>query len=220
MNDTTMQNTMQYQALLVDDHPVIIHALEIFLQRDNIQVVGKAGDGAEAVKLAKTLDPDLIILDIAIPVINGLEVVQRIRTMGLRAKVLVFTSQNADSFARRCRQAGASGFISKGGDFESLLVAIRAIRCGYTFFPAESAPLALPTQDGVYDEAARLASLSEREMMVLIYLAKGYSNMQIAEALTLSNKTISTYKTRLQLKLEASNVVDLIGLAQRNNLVD
>lgn len=215
-----MQTRAPYSALIVDDHPVVRMAVEMLLAREQIHVVGKASDGVEAVQLVKTLSPNLVILDIAIPVLNGLEVISRIRIMGYPVKILVFTSQTASSFVPRCRLGGASGFVEKTEDLDDLLDAIRAIRAGYTFFPAEEFAQDFTAHSAEGDESEKLAQLSDREMMVLIYLAKGYSNIEIAEELTLSNKTISTYKTRLLSKLGVKTLVDLIGVAHRNHLAD
>lgn len=206
-------------AVVVDDHPVVRAAVEVLLARENIQVVGKAANGADAVQMLRNLQPDLVILDIAIPVLNGLEVITRVRALGLAVKILVFTSMDADSFASRCRQAGASGYVEKTETQEDLLDAIRAVRAGYTFFPAESFSFSGTSQPESLSESEKLATLTDREMMVLIYLAKGYTNIEIANELTLSNKTISTYKTRLLSKLGVRTLVDLIVIANRNNLV-
>ncbi|WP_345829738.1 response regulator transcription factor [Pantoea sp. BRR-3P] len=215
-----MHNSSPYSAIIVDDHPVVRMAIEMLLLRENIAVTGKAHDGAEALQLVKNLTPNLMILDIAIPVLNGLEVISRVHAMGYPVKILVFTSQTAASFVSRCRLGGASGFVEKTEEMDDLLDAIRAIRSGYTFFPAEKMPADYPAGSATGEESAKLAQLSDREMMVLIYLAKGYSNIEIAEVLTLSNKTISTYKTRLLQKLGVKTLVDLIGIAHRNHLTD
>lgn len=206
-------------ALIVDDHPVVRTAVEMLLTRENIEVIGKVADGAEALQMMRNLRPDLVILDIAIPTINGLEVITRARAASMAVKILVFTSQSAASFAGRCRRAGASGFVEKTETLEDLLDAIRAVRAGYTFFPAEDFLQIETLQASSHTESEKLATLTDREMMVLIYLAKGYSNIEIANELTLSNKTISTYKTRLLTKLGVKTLVDLIVIANRNNLV-
>lgn len=173
-------------------------------------------------QLAKSLQPDIVILDISIPKLDGLEVIGRLRLLDVPVKVLVLTSQSASSFSARCRQAGAAGFITKTEELSDLLDAIKAIRAGYSYFPHDSLPSgATPNpHNRQQNEASQLASLSDREMMVLIYLAKGWSNMQIAEELMLSNKTISTYKTRLLHKLQATTLVDLIDVARRHGLVE
>lgn len=211
-----------YRAIVVDDHPVVRLAVGMLLQRGEIKVVGETGNGLEAVQLAKSLQPDIVILDISIPKLDGLEVIGRLRLLDVPVKVLVLTSQFASSFSARCRQAGAAGFITKTEELSDLLDAIKAIRAGYSYFPHDSLPSgATPNpHNRQQNEASQLASLSDREMMVLIYLAKGWSNMQIAEELMLSNKTISTYKTRLLHKLQATTLVDLIDVARRHGLVE
>lgn len=204
-------------ALIVDDHPVVRTAVEMLLNRENIEVIGKTADGADALQMMRSLQPDLVILDISIPTINGLEVIARTRAAGMNAKILVFTSQSAASFASRCRQAGASGFVEKTETQEDLLDAIRAVRAGYSFFPADD--FSSINQPNAQTEQEKLGTLTDREMMVLIYLAKGFTNIEIANELTLSNKTISTYKTRLLTKLGVKTLVDLIVIANRNHLV-
>lgn len=212
-----------YKALVVDDHPVVRLAVGMLLQRGDIEVVGETGNGLEAVQLAKSLRPDIVILDISIPKLDGLEVIGRLRLLDVPVKVLVLTSQSAATFSARSRQAGAAGFIAKTEELGDLLDAIKAIRAGYSYFPhdaASSVHSGHSAQRLPLDEASQLASLSDREMMVLIYLARGWTNMQIADELMLSNKTISTYKTRLLNKLQATTLIDLIELAKRHALVE
>jgi two-component system response regulator EvgA len=208
-----------YKALVVDDHPVVRLAVGMLLQRGDIEVVGETGNGLDAVQLAKSLRPDIVILDISIPKLDGLEVIARLRLLNFHVKVLVLTSQSTASFSARCRQAGASGFITKTEELSDLLDAIKAIRAGYSYFPHDQ-QVSRPANGRQQDEVAQLATLSDREMMVLIYLAKGWSNIQIADELMLSNKTISTYKTRLLHKLHATTLVDLIEIAKRHALVE
>jgi len=210
-----------YRAIVVDDHPVVRLAVGMLLQRGDIDVVGETGNGQDAVQLAKSLQPDIVILDISIPKLDGLEVIGRLRLLDVPVKVLVLTSQSAASFSARCRQAGAAGFVAKTEELGDLLDAIKAIRAGYSYFPHDAQPSStVPAHQRLQNEETQLASLSDREMMVLIYLAKGWSNIQIADELMLSNKTISTYKTRLLHKLQATTLVDLIEIAKRHALVE
>ncbi len=209
-----------YKALVVDDHPVVRLAVGMLLQRGEIEVVGETGNGLEAVQLAKTLQPDIVILDISIPKLDGLEVIGRLRLLDVPVKVLVLTSQSAATFSARSRQAGAAGFIAKTEELGDLLDAIKAIRAGYSYFPHDAPSGGHSVHRQPQDEVSQLASLSDREMMVLIYLARGWTNMQIANELMLSNKTISTYKTRLLTKLQATTLIDLIELAKRHSLVE
>ncbi|MBN1085876.1 response regulator transcription factor [Erwinia aphidicola] len=194
--------------------------LEMLLTRENIAVVGKASNGAETIELMQQLRPDLLVIDIVMPVLNGLEVITQLHKLRLPVKILVFTGMDAQSFGSRCRQAGAAGFVQKAENHHELLAAVRAVLSGYTYYPAEeyiAGNHLLPTEALTTEE--KLASLTGREMMVLVHLARGFSNIEIAKILNLSNKTISTYKTRLLKKLGMKNLVDLIDVAIRQHLI-
>ncbi len=202
-------------ALIVDDHPVIRMAVRMLLERNDMVVVGEADNGVDALQLIRQHEPDIVILDIGIPRLDGLNVISRIRSLGLDSHVLVLTAQPADSFSQRCFQAGAKGFISKEEDLQNLVTAINAIRAGFTVFP-------VLTQGGsqapALSEAELVGRLSNQELMVLQYLASGLSNKDIAERMLLSNKTVSTYKTRIQQKLNLDSLLELIEFARRNDL--
>lgn len=192
----------------------------MLLTRENITVVGKASDGSKTIKMMQQLRPDLLILDILMPGINGLEVITQLREQKLPIKIIVFSGMDTQSFGSRGRQAGAAGFVQKAETHHELLAAVRAVRSGYTYFPAEeyiAGNHLLPTDALTTEE--KLASLTDREMMVLVHLARGFSNIEIANILSLSNKTISTYKTRLLKKLGMKNLVDLIDVAIRQHLI-
>ena len=205
-------------ALVVDDHPFIRASVKMVLQLENFQVVGEADNGADAVQLARTHLPDIMVLDIGIPRLDGLEVISRIASMKLPIKTLVLTSQPASYFSARCMKAGATGFVSKLDDMTDLGKALKAIMSGYSYFPslATSTVRRSDIEDG---EVEQISKLSDREMMVLLQLVKGVSNKQISEDLMLSNKTISTYKVRLIQKLNVASLVDLADLAKRHQLV-
>ncbi|WP_130833504.1 response regulator transcription factor [[Erwinia] mediterraneensis] len=207
------------KAIIVDDHPVVRLAVKIVLERNGIQVVAETGEGAEALSLVKSHQPQLVILDIGIPVMGGLEVISRLTAMHLPIKILVLSSQSVEHYAARCAQAGAVGFVAKSKDLSELEEAIAAVRAGRIYFPAEITSMMFGRAPGSQTEAGRLARLSGREMIVLQRLASGWANKQIADDLLLSNKTISTYKTRLLKKLNAHNLVELIELAKRHSIV-
>lgn len=202
-------------ALIVDDHPVIRMAVRMLLERNDIAVVGEADNGVDALQLIRQHEPDIVILDIGIPRLDGLNVISRIRSLGLDSDVLVLTSQPAESFSQRCFHAGAKGFVSKEEDLQNLVTAINAISAGFTLFPSTG-------QSGgpvpASSEAELVGRLSNQELMVLQYLAMGLSNKEIAERMLLSNKTVSTYKTRIQQKLNLNSLLELAEFARRNNL--
>lgn len=208
---------MKRKILIVDDHPVVVLALKIILEQSGFEVIAETNNGVDALKLIKELSPDAVILDIGIPQLDGLEVIERSRKLVKSPPILVLTAQPSDHFVSRCIQAGASGFVSKQKDMNEVTGALRAVLTGHSYFPiiSNNNMIAKSSQD----EAELVKKLSTREMVVLQQLAVGLSNKEIAERMLLSNKTISTYKTRLLDKLNAKNLVDIIEIAKRQNLI-
>ncbi|ASF16184.1 response regulator [Shewanella xiamenensis] len=207
---------MKKKILIVDDHPVVILALKIILEQNNFNIIGETNNGVDALRLIKELSPDAVILDIGIPQLDGLEVIDRSRRLNNNPPILVLTAQPSEHFVSRCIQAGASGFVSKQKDLTEVTGALKAILSGHSYFPilANSNVISKSSQD----EAELIKKLSTREMVVLQQLATGLSNKEIADRMLLSNKTISTYKTRLLEKLNAKTLVDIIEIAKRHNL--
>ncbi|MEE4411991.1 MULTISPECIES: response regulator [unclassified Serratia (in: enterobacteria)] len=205
------------KVLIVDDHPVARLAIKMLLEKDQLSVVGETDDGLEALRLTKQLMPDLVIVDIDIPSLNGIEVVQRLRRNGFTGGVLVLTGKDDDHYVKRCAAAGADGFISKRNNLTELHDAVRAIKGGYGYFPLNRARIeaagALPG-----DDMGRIASLSAKELQVLHFLAKGIKVIDIGLQMQISDKTVSTYKRRLMQKLELQNMLELYDFTQRNNL--
>lgn len=203
--------------LIVDDHSVIRMAMKMLLEAEGHQIVGDTDNGVDAISLGRELKPDLVILDIGIPRLDGLEVISRLMVLALPLKILVLTGQSASLFALRSMQAGAAGFVCKQGGLAELVTAVNAVASGYSYFPSSAMR---PVQQGAYsDDVELLGRLSDREVSVLQYLSQGYSNKQISEQMFISNKTVSTYKARLLLKLNAGSLVDLIEFAKRNTLI-
>lgn len=207
-----------HKVLVVDDHPFIRSAVKMLLKQEGFEVVAEADNGADALQKAREHTPDLIVLDIAMPKLDGLEVISRIAALGLSCKVLVLTSQPAMFYSMRCMKAGAAGYISKTNDLDELSKAINAVMAGYTFFP-NLATNSVRRVDGQSTDSELIESLSDREITILQQLSSGLSNKEIADALLISNKTVSTYKTRLIEKLKVKSVVYLADFAKRNNLV-
>ncbi|ANH97585.1 DNA-binding response regulator [Pseudomonas koreensis] len=206
------------KAIVVDDHPFIRSSVKMLLKQEHFEVVAEADNGADAVQLAREHAPDLIILDIAMPKLDGLEVISRISALGLSSKILVLTSQSALFYSMRCMKAGAAGYISKTNDLDELIKAIKAVMDGYTFFP-NLATSSVRRSDVDATDLELIQSLSDRELTILQQLSNGLSNKEIGDAMLLSNKTVSTYKARLIEKLKVKSVVYLADFAKRNNLV-
>ncbi|RMS88834.1 LuxR response regulator receiver [Pseudomonas coronafaciens pv. oryzae] len=203
---------------IIDDHPVIRMAVRMLLENENYEVVGETDNGVDAMQMVRECMPDLIILDISIPKLDGLEVLARFNTMGLPSKILVLTSQTPNLFAIRCMQSGASGYVCKQEDLSELLSSVKAVLSGYNYFPSQALACAV-REDGHTSELELFKLVNDRELMVLQLFAQGRSNKEIAKGMFLSNKTVSTYKTRLMQKLKTRTLVELIEMAKRNSLV-
>ncbi|CAD5110462.1 response regulator transcription factor [Zestomonas carbonaria] len=206
------------KVLIVDDHPFIRASVKMLLSQEGFDVVAETDNGTDAVRLARDHLPELIVLDIAIPKLDGLKVISRLNGPASAIKVLVLTAQSPEHFSMRCMRAGAAGYVSKSEDLAELGKAVSAIMNGYAYFPNVSVS-SVRRSDFVSSETERIASLSDRELLILLQLARGFSNKEIGEAMLLSNKTISTYKARLIEKLRVKSVVGLADLARRNGLI-
>ncbi len=206
------------KVLIADDHSLIRSAMKSLMESHGYEVVAEAANGTDTVQLARQHDVDLIILDITMPGLDGLEVINRIRASGLETRILVLTSQSPLFYSQRCMKAGAAGFITKSQDLTELLRAVKVIMDGYTFFPYLAAS-SVRNSDATMSDVELIQHLSARELYILQQLARGLSNKKIAEDMILSSKTISTYKARLIEKLNIKSVVYLADFAKRNDLI-
>ena len=206
------------KVVIVDDHPVIRFAVKMLLEKAEMRVVAETDNGIDAIQKSRDLLPDLVLLDIGLPQIDGFQVLERLRSLAIPLKILVLTSQASAHFAQRCQQAGADGFVNKTDDLSELADAIRVVMRGYSYFPCNH-NFSPGVTAGAGDDSKLLSDLSDRELSVLILIAKGMGNKQIGEQLLLSEKTISTYKHRLKQKLNAHTLIELIDFARRNELL-
>ena len=206
------------KVLIADDHSLIRSAMKVLMESNGYEVVAEAANGTDTVQLARKHEVDLIILDITMPGLDGLEVINRIRASGIETRILVLTSQSPLFYSQRCMKAGAAGFITKSQDLTELLRAVKIIMDGYTFFPYLAAS-SVRSSDASMSDIELIQHLSARELYILQQLARGLSNKKIAEDMILSSKTISTYKARLIEKLNSTSVVYLADFAKRNDLI-
>ncbi|WIE48608.1 response regulator [Pseudomonas sp. GM17] len=199
--------------MIIDSHPVIRYAVRTRLESLGHEIVAESGTGLEALTVHRELHPDLVILELNTRKIGGLDLIRRMRIHHNSLKILIFSSQNAEYFAGRCLQAGAVGFVSKDDDLEELDRGVKAALSGRSYFPVGAEGL-LATKPS---ENEALHQLSERELTVLQYLAQGLTNQGVANLLSISFKTVSTYKTRLMQKLNVTSLIEVIEVYNRNS---
>lgn len=203
------------KALIVDDHPFIRRIVRLVLENANFQIAAETDNGATALDLAREHLPHLIVLDLSMPKLDGLEVLKRLHILGLPIKVLVLTSKGSAFFADRCIRAGAIGFIEKTEDVDALTKAINVVMSGRVYL--NDCDVELSPE---YTDQQLIKTLSDRELRTLQYLVSGFSNKKISQVMLLSEKTVSTYKTRVLQKLNIKSVVYLAEFAKRNNLIE
>lgn len=208
---------MSHHIVLVDDHPAVRMAVAHLLEADGLSVVAQTDNGADALRLLEALQPCTVILDIGIPGIDGLTVINRIVARHWAVKIIVLTGQEPGHMASRCLQSGAHGFVNKQSELCEVVNAVRAVHANYSYFPSQTCCTLTGIHNG--EEESKLEKLSTRELRVLQQLAQGLSNKEIADRMLLSSKTVSTYKTRLLHKLNVKSVLDLFVIAKRNRLI-
>ncbi|WP_030841334.1 response regulator [Streptomyces hygroscopicus] len=200
-----MADPGRIRVLLVDDHQVVRRGLRTFLEiQDDIEVVGEAPDGKEGVARAEELRPDVVLMDVKMPGVDGIEALRTLRDLDNPARVLVVTSFTEKRTVVPALRAGAAGYVYKDVDPEALARAIRSVHSGHVLLQPEVA-LALLSQEENGGGQGRGGSLTEREREVLALIADGRSNREIARALVLSEKTVKTHVSNILMKLDLAD---------------
>ena len=205
--------------LLVDDHDLVRHGIKRLLSDTaGMQVIGEASSGEEATDLAKRLSPDIILMDVKMEGIGGLEAIKRITRQNPKIKIIAVTVLGDEPFPSRTLQAGASGYITKNANVSDMIDAIKTVSSGKKYISPEVAQQIALRQ---IDDSAKkpIELISEREMQILIMITSGQKVNEIADKLCLSPKTVNSYRYRLFEKLEVDSDVELTHFAIRNNLI-
>ena len=216
-----MQKT---RVLVVDDHTIMREGICALLKiATDIEVVGEAANGREALDMAKQLTPDIIVMDIAMPVMDGREATRRLTKDMPGIKILVLTQYDDKEHVLSLIEAGACGFVSKKAAFEELSSAVRCIARGESFLSPSVAKVVIDAyQYGAVsrDKSDPYEHLTDREKDVLKLLVEGHSTQEIAELLVLSPKTVAGYKTSLMSKLDITSGIGLVKYALKKGLID
>jgi len=204
--------------LIIDDHELVREGIRRLLEdQAHITVLAEAASGEEAIKLASELKPEIILMDISMPGIGGLEATHRLLQINPKQKIIILTAHTADPFPKVLLRAGAVGYISKNSGLSEMQIAIETIHKGKSYISPDIAQkLAIaalnPSNDSPFDR------LSQRELQIIMLIVQGLRTQEIAKRLCLSPKTISTYRSRLMDKLEVPSVVELMKLAEQHGL--
>jgi len=206
--------------MLVDDHDLVRTGIKRILDDvSGIKVVGEARSGEDAVKLARKLKPEVVLMDVKMPGIGGFEATRKLLRIDPDIKVLIVTICNNDLYPARLLQVGASGYLTKGATMEEMVQAIRAVYSGQRYISPEIASRLAFKHVSDTDESP-FEALSERELQVMLMITMGMKVQEIADKLCLSPKTVNSYRYRIFEKLKVKNDVELTLLAIRHGLVE
>jgi len=209
--------------VIADDHHVVREGIALVLQQEgDIKVVGQASNGEEAVTMIMQLNPDITILDISMPKLNGIQTAQKLIRDGFKGKILMLTQYDKEEYVREAIQTGASGYLLKDSIKDDVITAIRKIISGETFFSPSISKLLV---DEYFQQLKRKTSsksipdLTPRETEVLQLIAEGYSTKQIADKLYLSARTVDFHRANISQKLGIHDIAGLTKYAIRHGLV-
>ncbi len=208
--------------LIADDHDLVRESISRMLEEVyGYDVVSEAKSGEEAVKSAKKLEPDIVLMDVKMPGIGGLEATRKITQGSDKTKVIALTGVANDLFAKQLMQAGASAYVTKGAGFEEIVTAIKTVLEGQKYMSTSIAQqMALRNFDGDNENSSPFEKLSERELQTAMMIASGSRVQAIADAFSVSPKTINSYRYRIFEKLGIGSDVELALLAVKHNLVE
>lgn len=206
--------------LIVDDHALMREGLKKILELDDdIDVIGQAGDGEESIEKIVELNPDVVLLDINMPKVNGIEVLRRVKDLGIDCKIIMLTIHDDREYLQETIKIGANGYVLKDSDADSLIKAIKDVVKGKTYIQPSIATLLVEEMKEEDDEVTKkINSLTKREYEVLTVIAEGLNNREIAERLFISEKTVKNHVSNIFRKLEVNDRIQAAIFAYKNNI--
>jgi DNA-binding NarL/FixJ family response regulator len=216
-----MAMTKPIRVLLVDDHAIVREGISSLLaRRKDMEIVGQAVDGRQGVDAVARLNPDVVLMDITMPVMNGLDATREIHHRFPATRILVLTQHDNKEYIMPLLQAGAVGYISKRARANELVEAIRAVHANGAYLPPDiTHQVVSAIASGAAAERVEHPFLTEREIQIVRLVAEGMSSREIAERLTISVKTVDTHRANIMEKLEARNSAELIKAAIRKGIL-
>tara|TARA_B100000965_G_scaffold405443_1_gene439598 strand:- start:1648 stop:2313 length:666 start_codon:yes stop_codon:yes gene_type:complete len=215
-----------YKILIVDDHQLVLDGLSsIIKELDNFEIVAKAQNGKEAIDYFRAIEPDIILMDIDMPIMNGMEAMRRIKSENADQRIIILTMHNESSLIKKVMEIGADGYVLKNADRTEFYNALCAVSEGKSYFSSDVTHSLLNPDKSVAKsfeinpDTIQLSKLTEREVDVLKLIAEGFSNKEIGEKLFISHRTVDTHRTNLMKKLDAHNIAGLIKFAIKNGLL-
>lgn len=211
---------MPIRVMIVDDHNLVREGLKaVFEQGEEVEVIGEAGSGEEAVEMASKLEPDVILMDISMPGMNGIQATRAIRDSNPDARVVILTMLDQEGYVYEAVKAGATGYMLKHTSSDELVNAIKTVNEGKALLHPGATAQLIKEFVNLADNKAREYGLSNREMEVLQLLSEGNTNKQIARSLWISEQTVKTHVAHIFDKLGTSDRTETVALALRSGLV-
>jgi DNA-binding NarL/FixJ family response regulator len=212
---------MPISVILADDHQVVRDGLKTLLEaQSDIRVVGAAADGVDAVAKAAQLKPDVVVMDISMPDMNGVEAARRIHAARAETRIVMLSMHSDAEHVYRALEAGATGYLLKNSAGSELVTAVRAVHAGRRYLTEKINELVIAGYLGEKRAASPLESLSKRERDILQHIVDGRNNRETAELLHISVKTVETYRSRMLQKLGIRNVTELVKFAITHGLTE
>lgn len=207
--------------LIADDHSMVREGLKQLIElEEDIEVVAQAGDGQDALNKIKEYSPDVVLLDINMPIMNGLEVLEKLKQQHINVNVLILTIHNEIEYLYRAVEIGVNGYVLKDSESDVLIKAIRSIFNGESYIQPNMASLLFKKINGELDNQAKHNKLTKREIEVLKLITQGLLNKEIADQLCISEKTVKNHVSNIFKKIEVSDRTQAAVYAIKNNIVD
>lgn len=211
---------MLVSALIVEDHDVTRQGLQSLLENQlEARIVGATGDGLDAIPLLEEHEPDLLVLDLGLPSLNGLDILRQIQQLDLPTQVVVLSMHGEDSYVIEAFELGAKGYVLKGSPLDELIEAIQSIMKGEKYVSSDLSEDLISSEHTENKSQDRYQSLTDREREVLQLTAEGYTSRETGDKLGISHRTVEKHRENIQAKLELRNTVEMTAYAHKRGLV-